>query len=159
LRVVFGLGWSDKRCHHRFASGVVEVWGGLGWIRLPTPPLATGPPPSEKEWGTPPGGRRPPDLAAATESPSEGTGARRLTEACSVKSTPAAAHKGVTVGYQGGFDRFNDPSAGSPRLFHQWNATGSLGSGLVRPFIPRLPFGRAGLYLKAPVNDWRPTAT
>ena len=48
------------------------------------------------------------------------------------------------------FDRFNDPSAGSPRVLPPalLRSASSSGSGLVRPFILRLPLGRAGLYLK-----------
>ena len=63
--------------------------------------------------GFPKGGRSPacgeapagPETAAP-RSPGQGTDARHPAEAKRTRET---------VGYQSGFDRFNDPSAGSPR--------------------------------------------
>jgi hypothetical protein len=78
------------------ASDWFEVWGVLGWIknyqRFQPKPTRRGQ-----------GGRRPPDLEHGA-NPSQGTGAQ----------AGAKAPTGGDGSYQGGFDRFNDPSAGSP---------------------------------------------
>lgn len=99
LRVVFGLCGAD-RPPPLFASEWFCVWGGLSWIQITSVTSRRGQSPTPE--------RRPPDLKLRLVSPSQGTDARRGPP----KGRPS--HTGGTNGYQGGFDRFNDPSAGSP---------------------------------------------
>ena len=91
----------NTRLRLLIASGLIEVWGGLGWIQITDVPTDG---PGGKTTGTPPE-RRPPDLERAAKSPNQGTDARQPASRQCARGT---------FGYQSGFDRFNDPSAGSP---------------------------------------------
>ncbi len=107
LRVVFGLEWTADELP---TTRCFRISFSLGWVELEFP---TSDPPK----GSVPSKRRGPTCEGTPAGPEQqlgGATARGPTLAASHSPKRGRHRTRGTSGYQSGFDRFNDPSAGSP---------------------------------------------